>query len=336
MISKNFYESLELIAQERNLEITDIADKIAIAMKKACQLEGVKGDIEVDFNYDKKEIRVYSILTVVAEIDPEGPEGQILLPDAKLIKERVRVGSTIRRKVDFEKEVGRKGAAQFKQLFTQGLKELGRKRAYEFFKDHENEMITATINKVLDEAVILGIGMDYDAYMPKSEALPTDVLIAGRQLKVYITKVEEAGKGPKVYVSRTHRDIVKRLFENAVPEVSSGVVEIVNVSRAPGFRSKVGVKANFLIPSATLFSRISLHFLTRSITKGIFLISLGDTPFNHKQYLFLLCKNSTAPNKGLIYFFDSGHFNTNSSYSFSSKTNSPFSFLGAKNPRFLL
>lgn len=244
MISKNFYESLELIAQERNLEITDIADKIAIAMKKACQLEGVKGDIEVDFNYDKKEIRVYSILTVVAEIDPEGPEGQILLPDAKLIKERVRVGSTIRRKVDFEKEVGRKGAAQFKQLFTQGLKELGRKRAYEFFKDHENEMITATINKVLDEAVILGIGMDYDAYMPKSEALPTDVLIAGRQLKVYITKVEEAGKGPKVYVSRTHRDIVKRLFENAVPEVSSGVVEIINVSRAPGFRSKVGVKAN--------------------------------------------------------------------------------------------
>ena len=266
MISKNFYESLELIAQERNLEIVDIADKVAIAMKKACQLEGIKGDIEVDFNYEKKEIRVYSILTVVAEIDPEGPEGQILLPEAKLIKERVRVGSTIRRKVDFEKEVGRKGAAQFKQLFTQGLKELGRKRAYEFFKDigiprgwtspttisasligsiiDKALKLATTINKVLDEAVILGIGMDYDAYMPKTEALPTDTLIVGRQLKVYITKVEETGKGPKVFVSRTHRDIIKRLFEMYIPEVASGVIEIVALAREPGSRTKIAIKSN--------------------------------------------------------------------------------------------
>ena len=213
MTSKVLYEMIELVAQERNLVVEDVMDKVAVALKKACALEGFNGDIQIEYFPEKKKIRAIEYKYVVAEIDPEGPVGQILLEDAKLIKDRVRVGSTIRTEINIEKNIGRKGATQFKQLFTQGLKELGRKRAYEFFKERENEMITATVHRVLDDAYILGIGLDYDAYMPKKEALPTEVLKEGDEVKVYIVKVEETGKGPKVFVSRTNVGIVKRLSE---------------------------------------------------------------------------------------------------------------------------
>jgi N utilization substance protein A len=88
-----------------------------------------------------------------------------------------------------------------------------------------------------------GIGMDYDAYMPKKEALPTENLVVGENVKVYITKVEETGKGPKVFVSRTNVGIVKRLFENAVPEVADGTIEIVAMARDAGNRTKIGVRS---------------------------------------------------------------------------------------------
>ncbi len=244
MTSKGFYEMLEVIANERNLEINDVLEKVSIALKKACALEGFDGDIQVEFNEEKKRIRIYEFKTVVEEIDPEGIPGQILLEDAKLIKEKVKIGTVLKKEISIEHEIGRKGASQFKQLFTQGLKELGRKRAFEFFKERENEMITATIHKVTPEAVILGIGLDYDAYMPIKETLPGESLVEGASLKVYITKVEETGKGPKVFVSRVHRDIVRRLFETVVPEVASGAVEIVAISRDPGKRTKIGVKSN--------------------------------------------------------------------------------------------
>jgi len=244
MISKGFYETLELVAQERNLPIEDVLSKVEIALAKACATEGFDGEIKIEFNYDKKRIRIFEIKTVIDEFDPEGPKGQITLEEAKEIKDRVRIGSEIKREINLDSDIGRKGASQFKQLFTQGLKELSRKRAYEFFKERENEMINATVLRVDDEAVILGIGLDYQSYMPIKDALPGENLNVGDMIKVYITKVEETGKGPKVYVSRVHRDIIKRLFENIVPEIASGVIEVMGIARDPGSRTKIGVKSH--------------------------------------------------------------------------------------------
>ena len=243
MTSKSFYEWAEVVAQEKNLSLEDVMSKVATALKKACALEGFSGEIEVEFNYEKKEIKITEYKYVVAEIDPEGPVGQITLEEAKAIKERVKVGSVIKTRIKIEKHIGRKGASQFKQVFSQGLKELSRKRAYEFFKEHEDEMITARVVRVLDDAYILSIGLDYDAYMPKKESLPNETLAVGENIKVYITKVEETGKGPKVYVSRKHVGIVKRLFETAVPEIADGTIEIVAMARDAGYRTKIGVRS---------------------------------------------------------------------------------------------
>ena len=244
MISKGFYETLEIVAAERNLEIHDVLDKVAVALKKACALEGFTGEIQVEFNEERKRIRVFEYKRVVAELNPEGVAGEITLEEGKAIKENAKIGTTFKKEINIEKNIGRKGASQFKQIFMQGLKELGRVRAYEFFKERENEMISATIRRVIEDGVILDIGMDYDAYMPLKETLPGEDLSVGTTIKVYITKVEETTKGPKVYVSRAHKDIVKRLFETNIPEVASGVIEIVAIARDPGYRTKIAVKSN--------------------------------------------------------------------------------------------
>ena len=244
MTSKAFYEFAEEVAFEKNLSLEDVLSKVAIALKKACALEGFSGDVQVEFRDEKKEIKVVEYKYVVEAISSDGPIGQILLEDALKIKPKAKIGSTIKTKIDIEKDITRRGASQFKQIFGQGLKELGRKRAYEFFKDHENEMITATVHRVLDDAYILGIGLDYDAYMPKKESLPNEEFFPGQRVQVYITKVEETGKGPKVYVSRSNEGIIRRLLEKNIPEISDGTIEIVRIAREAGSRSKIGIRTD--------------------------------------------------------------------------------------------
>ena len=83
MTSKSFYEWAEVVAQEKNLSLEDVMSKVATALKKACALEGFNGDVQVEFNYEKKEIKIIEYKYVVAEVDPEGPVGQITLEEAK-------------------------------------------------------------------------------------------------------------------------------------------------------------------------------------------------------------------------------------------------------------
>lgn len=244
MTSKSFYEFAETVAFEKNLTLEDVLSKVAVALKKACAADGFTGDIQVEFNYEKKEIKLTEYKYVVSEIDPEGPIGQITLEDAKQIKERVKVGTTLKTKISIDKDISRKGASQFKQVFSQGLKELGRKRAFEFFKEHENEMITGVIHRILPEAYILGIGMDCDAYLPKKESLSGEEFGIGQRVQVFISKVEETSKGPRVFVSRANEGIVRRLLEQNIPEISDGTIEIVKMAREAGSRTKIGLRTD--------------------------------------------------------------------------------------------
>ena len=243
MINKAFYEQLEIIANEHHLELVDVKKAVETALIKACQLEGAKGEVVVEFNDEQYKIRIYNIFHVVSEVDPEGVEGQITLEEAKEIRARVRVGSEIKTEISLA-SIGRKGAARFKQIFTQGLKELSNKRAYEYFKERENEMVTATIVKKTDKVVILNIGMGTHSFMPVEETLPGEACEPGTPMKVAITKVEETGKGPKVYVSRNNKELIKRLFEMYIPEIANGSVEIIALAREPGSRTKIGIKSN--------------------------------------------------------------------------------------------
>lgn len=242
MISKGFYDELVIIANEKHLELEDVFKAVTTALVKACKLEGAKGEISVEFNEEQKKIRVFQTFHVVETIDPEGPDGQILLEDAKEIRARVKVGTDFRTEISLS-SIGRKGATRFKQILVQGLKEACGKRAYEYFSQKEGEVITATVVSSTNR-VLINIGMDTYTVLPPEETIPGEVYTEGMQIKVCITKVEETGRGPKVYVSRTHRDIIKRLFETYIPEVASGAIEVYGISRDPGNRTKIGVKSN--------------------------------------------------------------------------------------------
>jgi len=244
MISKDFFKALEVLADERKIEkekVLEIFGRGLInAYKKAYN---GKTNVEIIFNEEKAEILLIAKSLVVAEINLDAEEGsQILLDDAKKIKKTARIGDTIEQKVT-PKNFGRLAASSAKQILTQGLKQLERERNFEIFTDKTGEMIIAEVTRVNDEFVTLSLGYDTETSIPAKDLLKEDVFL-GNQIRVYITKVEETTKGPKVYVSRTDRNLVKRLMENAIPELQNGVIEIRGLSRDAGDRCKVCVASN--------------------------------------------------------------------------------------------
>ena len=108
----------------------------------------------------------------------------------------------------------------------------------------EGEVVTATVEKATDKVVILNLGMNTQSFMPVEEALFGENYVPGKQIKVTITKVEETTKSPKVFVSRSNKEIIKRLFELYIPEIAQGVIEVIGIVREPGNRSKIGIKSN--------------------------------------------------------------------------------------------
>lgn len=243
MISKGFFENLEKIAEDRSLDIKDVLAKVEIAMAVACRDSERNGDIKLDIDYEKKRIRVYEYKYVVEEI-VEGIKGQILLEQARALKPKtkIEVGTVLREEIDFSK-LGRKNVSKFKNTFSNELKNLERKEAYDYFKSLEREIITATVINANDKFVTFAMGKDIYASLPMEEAIPGETFEPQIKKKVYISKVEETTKGPKIYISRASKEFVKKLFELNIPEVKDGSVEIMGISRVAGSRSKVGVIA---------------------------------------------------------------------------------------------
>ncbi|MDD3382296.1 MAG: transcription termination factor NusA [Bacilli bacterium] len=242
MISKNFFESLESIAFERKLEIEDVMKKVETAMGVACRHTNPPhtGEIILELNDEKKQIRVFEIKRVVEEVDPEGPRGQILLEEALELRHNAKIGMEIKSEVTMQ-SFGRKAASNFKQNLLNGLKDLERERAYTHFSERIGEVITGRVLTSQSGFVTFGVGQNVEAHMPLNEGLPGEDFFVGQEKKLYITKVEKTGKGPKVYVSRKNKEIVKRLFEMTIPEIKDGTIEIMGLARDPGSRTKIGV-----------------------------------------------------------------------------------------------
>ncbi|NLD26035.1 MAG: transcription termination/antitermination protein NusA [Acholeplasmataceae bacterium] len=240
MVSKNFYESLEAIAFERGLPIEDVLAKVEIAISVSSRNSGFTGDVKTEWDFEKKKIKVYEYKYVVDEVDPEGPKGQITLEDALKIKPKIKVGNEIKTEINLN-AFGRKAASIFKQSLLSGLKELERENAYNFFQERVGEIITAKVVDYSNNFVTFSIGRDCIANMPDKEGLPGEAYNVGDEKKVYITKVEKTTKGPKVFLTRSNREIVKRLFELEIPEIADGSIEIMGIARDPGLRTKIGV-----------------------------------------------------------------------------------------------
>lgn len=244
MISKDFFESLEQIAIDRGLNIEHIMSKVELAMQIACKNSDVpyKGTIKLEADYEKKKIKFYEYKYVVDEVDPEGPRGQILLEEALLLKPKAKVGQEFREEVNL-KTFKRKAASMFKQNLLNELKSLEREDAFQFFNDLVGELFTARVVAKNEKFITLSLGKGVEATMGAREMLPDEEYLVGEEKKVYISKVEKTGKGPKVFVSRSNKEIVRKLFELNIPEIASGEIEIEGIAREAGKRSKIGVRS---------------------------------------------------------------------------------------------
>jgi N utilization substance protein A len=240
MISKNFFESLEAVAFERGLSIEEVLSKVETAIAVASRNSGYTGEVKSEWDFERKRIKVFEYKYVVDEIEPEGPKGQITLEEALNIKSKVKVGSEIKTEINLN-TFGRKAASIFKQSLLSGLKELERENAYNFFQERVGEIITAKVVDYSNNFVTFSVGKDCLANMPDKEGLPGESFNIGEEKKVYITKVEKTTKGPKIFLTRTNREIVKRLFEMEIPEIADGTIEIMGIARDPGYRTKIGV-----------------------------------------------------------------------------------------------
>ncbi|MBN2504566.1 MAG: transcription termination/antitermination protein NusA [Bacilli bacterium] len=244
MISKEFFKALEQVAEDRDISKEKILDIFGKGLLNAYKKDyNGQQNAKVVFNEEKAEILIVATYLVVDTIDPEAEKGtQITVDEAQELKKNARVGDIIEVKIT-PKDFGRLAASSAKQILTQGLKQLERERNYEIFTEKTGEMVIAEIVAVNEEFVTLYLGYDTETSIPAHELVGSDLTV-GNQIRVYITKVEQTTKGPKVYVSRTDRNLVKRLMEQAIPELQEGVIEIMGLARDPGDRCKVCVASN--------------------------------------------------------------------------------------------
>ena len=257
MNSKEFIKALNHIVEEKNISEDVVFEAMELALATAYKKNfDSKTNVRVDINRETGEIKVFSYLVVVNEID-EGTEStdeegnpitiapeinidaQILLEDAKKIVPNIEVGETIEKEVT-PKDFGRVAASTAKQVVTQKIREAERNSIMEEFADKEGEMMLGLLAMEDSKNYYVDLGRTR-GILPKSEMIPEETVKMGTSIKVYISKVESTTKGPLILLSRKHFGFVKRLFESEVPELADGTIELYAVIREAGIRSKVAV-----------------------------------------------------------------------------------------------
>ena len=200
-------------------------------------------DVIVRVDEEKKTLKMYVQKTVVDVV--ENPGSEISRADAKAVAGFIGIGETVSIPVD-NMEFGRIAAGNGKQIIIQGLKEAERDMIYNQFSSKEHEILTGTVTRIDPRSgnisLRIGTGTEAtDAMLAAGEQVPGEVLTEGMRVKVYMVEVRRGNRGAQVMVSRTHPGLVKRLFELEVPEIYDGIVEIKNVSREAGSRTKMSV-----------------------------------------------------------------------------------------------
>ena len=249
MRRKNLKDDIDLIAEDMQIDREKVKEAFIEALIAGCRKEHNVKTCRVEIADSEEELFVYTQKLVVDEISLEDKTmTHILLPEAKEIKSRIKVGDVLEEEVSAA-DFGFTAAAQVKNRFNEELNKLVKERQYEHFQALVGEVVPANVIGI-DEAkgpyekrYRLNIGQDMITILNLRDALPNDNLQIGDRINVLITRVDYNNR-LRVRVSRTHPNLVKKLMANYIPEVKDGTVEIVSVARAPGDRSKVAVKTN--------------------------------------------------------------------------------------------
>ncbi len=245
MINKDFFLALEDLEKEKGIPQEDflkaLEDGLVSAYKKQA---GEASGIAVKINAEKKTIKVFSTKEVVAEVTDA--EKQISLEDAWEIKKSYKEGDVIETEI-IPKDFGRIAAQTAKQVVMQKLREIERNNTMNEFEDKEGELLTCIIRRIEDKNVYVDLGSSMimngqvEGVLMPSDQVPGEKYDLNQKIKVYVKRVKNTGRAAQVVVSRTATGLVKRLFENEVPEIKQGIVVVKGISREPGMRTKIAI-----------------------------------------------------------------------------------------------
>ncbi len=241
MNSKEISNLITQIARIRNVDITYVSETLKMAIIAGLKRRfGQDAEFEVDISPDVSSINVYMLKKVVMTVlDPvleiEKNEAQIKKSDAK-------AGDQIRIEIPLE-EIGRSAIRKASDELMLKLREAERNKMFDEFNRKRNEIISGTVTKIGKDEITVNIGLT-EAILANRDQLKTDHYRQGAPIKALVYRVEKTPIGPRIFLSRTHNDFLKKLLIKEVPEIREGIVEIKAIARAPGFRAKVAVLTN--------------------------------------------------------------------------------------------
>ncbi len=244
MTNKDFFLALEDLEKEKGIPQQIFLDALENALVSACkkQYAGAVGDVEIRLNPERGTIDFYTVKTVAEEV--EDKETQISLSDAQAIKKSYKVGDKVYEKF-VPKDFSRIAAQTAKQVILQKLHETERDVAMSEFSDKEGELLVGIVRSIEAKNVYIDLGNGkVSGVMLPSDQVPGEKYNVNDKIKVFVKRVKSGNFGAQVLVSRSAPGLVKKLFEEEVPEIKQGTVVIKEISREAGARTKMAIFSN--------------------------------------------------------------------------------------------
>lgn len=240
-MSKAILDALEALEKEKGIKKEIIVEALELALVSAYKRRyGQAQNVKIVFHESRGDIKVYSVKKVVNDVFDSQLE--ISLEEACKLNPHYEIGDEIKFEVT-PKDFGRIAAQTAKQVIMQRISEESRLNIYNEYIRYENEIVSGTVERKDNRYIYVNLGK-VEAILSQQDQIPNENYDSNDRIKVLVYRVNNSTKGPSVFVSRSHPDFIKRLFEKEVPEIYDGVVEIHSVAREAGDRAKIAVSSN--------------------------------------------------------------------------------------------
>ena len=240
-MNKELMEALDILEKEKEISKETLFEAIENSLITACRNHFGKADnVKVEIDRETCDFLCYAEKEVVEEVEDDVL--QISLADAKELSKKAKVGDMLRVEIK-SKEFGRIATQNAKNVILQKIREEERSVIYNQYYEKEKDVVTGIVQRYIGRNISINLGKA-DAILNESEQVKTEHFRQTDRIKVYILEVKNTPKGPRILVSRTHPELVKRLFESEVTEIKDGTVEIMSIAREAGSRTKLAVRSN--------------------------------------------------------------------------------------------
>ncbi len=234
-------EALNILEKEKNISKDILLEAIEQSLLQACKNHFGKADnVKVTIDKETGDFSVYAEKTVVETVEDQLME--ISLVNAKMIASKFEIGDLVQVPIQ-SKQFGRIATQNAKNVILQKIREEERKVLYDEYYQKERDIVTGVVQRYIGKNISVNLGR-VDAILNENEQVKNESFQPTERIKMYVLEVKDTPKGPKILLSRTHPELVKRLFEAEVTEVKEGIVEIKSIAREAGSRTKIAVWSN--------------------------------------------------------------------------------------------